>query len=215
MRNLRSESGFTLLELIIVVAVMGIMAAMAAPGFDSYFRRQDARTHAQLIGSTLQEARSRAVREANNYFVLFDVDATPGKMRLVDDNDNQWDIDMGETQQDFNWAFGAHPDVGVYGYATPPAATAVPEEGGGPIPDGVAPGTAMGTSFALDPTTNLPAVGFTPQGIPVALDDTANWSSGSGSYYITDNEEVVYAVTLAPLGGVRVRVHSTATADWR
>ncbi len=215
MRHASSQAGFTLIELIITVSIIGIMAAMAAPSMDSYFRRQDARTHTQLIASMLQEARSRAVREANNYFVLFDVDGVPGKIRIVDDDDNQWDADPGEITQDFNWAFGAHPEAGVYGYLTPPAAISVPEDGGGAIPDGTAPGTAMGTTFALDPATNLPAVGFTPQGIPVALNDTANWSSGRGSYYITDNREVTYAVTLAPLGGVRVRVHSTVTGDWR
>ncbi len=215
MRHTPSQAGFTLIELIIVVSIIGLMATMAAPSMDSYFRRQDARTHTQLMASSLQEARSRAVREANNYFVLFDVDGVPGKIRIVDDDNNNWAGDGGENTQDLNWPYGAHPEAGVYGYLTPPVAITVPEDGGGAIPDGTAPGTAMGTTFALDPVTNLPAVGFTPQGIPVALDDTANWSSGSGSYYITDNREVTYAVTLAPLGGVRVRVHSVATGDWR
>lgn len=208
MRNQRSETGFTLLELVIVVAVIGIMAGMAVPSLDAYFRRQDARTHTQLIASILQEARSRAVREANNYIVLFDVDGVPGKMRLIDDDDNEWDADLTEETQSFNWAQGAHPDVGVYVNGTSPPAIAVPEDGGGAIPAG-------GTSFALDPATTLPAVGFNSQGIPVALNDTGNWSSGSGSYYITDNQALVYAVTLAPLGGVRVRVYSADTGVWR
>jgi hypothetical protein len=56
--------------------------------------------------------------------------------------------------------------------------------------------------------TNVPAIGFNSQGIPVSLATPTQWGTGAGAYYITDNYRSVYAVVVLPLGGIRVRVLS-------
>jgi prepilin-type N-terminal cleavage/methylation domain-containing protein len=210
MQDLRSKTGFTLIEVAIVVAIVAILAALTAPSISRYFRRQEARHHTQKIASALQDARARAIKEGNNYIVLFDWNGVQGQVRLIDDDDGDWAEDAapppGEAAEVIAWDPHGDPLVSTYGaMAGPPAAVRVPED---------PPGAMVGTTFPVDPVTNLPGVGFNTQGIPIALATPADWSSGSGSYYITDNGQTVYAVTLLPLGGVRVRVYRAGTGDW-
>ena len=71
---------------------------------------------------------------------------------------------------------------------------------------------ANGTTF---PTfAGSPAVGFTPRGIPVDLNNTTTPGSGAGAFYITDNNKTVYATVLLPLGGIRVRVLDPIQNNW-
>lgn len=208
MQETHDRSGFTLVEFVIVIAIIGILTALMVPSFDRYFRRQDARSHVQKIAGVLQEARSQAVSEGNNYFVLFDSGGVPGQVLVVDDDDNDWQQTGGETTRLVRWNPNSRQEVTTYGAgtSTPPAVT-VPEDGGGPIP-------LSGTTIPLDGVTGLPAVGFNPQGIPVALGTPTIWGSGAGSYYVTDNDQHVFAVTLLPLGGVRVRGFRPGLNDW-
>lgn len=208
MQHLRSERGVTLIEIAIVIAIVAILTALTAPSLNRYFRRQDARQHTQRIASALQNARSKAVKEGNNYFVLFDAGGVLGQLRIVDDDNNDWQEGGGEDAVVVQWDPGSDPAVTTYGaVAGPPPANTVPEDGGGAVP-------GTGTTLPIDPVTALPAVGFNPRGIPVALASPGDWSSGSGSYYITDNDQMVYAVTLLPLGGVRVRGYQQGTGQW-
>lgn len=208
LKSLRSERGVTLIEMGIVLAIIAVMSSLAAPALGRYFRRQDARSHTAKIASVLSEARSRAVKDGNNFFVLFNTGGVLGQLRIVDDDNNDWQEGAGEQARTVSWDPGSHPQVTLYGALPgPPAANAVPEDGGGAIP-------VTGTTLPIDPITALPAVGFNSRGIPVALATPNNWSTGAGSLYITDNSDVVYAVTLLPLGGVRVRAFEAGTATW-
>ena len=204
--RLRPVEGFTLLELMIVVVIISVFALYAAPSFEGYSRRMDARMHARKIAQSLDRARTLAMQDGNNYLVLFDSGA-PGQLRIVDDDNNDWLVNSGENTSDVVWN-NVHADVSSYGSSgSPPAGNSVPEDGGGPIP-------SSGTTLSTDSNTGLPAVGFTPRGIPVALDTPTDWASGAGSYYVTDGNEQIYAVTLLPFGGVRARAWRPATGDW-
>jgi hypothetical protein len=37
---------------------------------------------------------------------------------------------------------------------------------------------------------------------------------GQGTYYVTDNQDVVYAATVLPLGTTRVRIWRPGSGDW-
>jgi prepilin-type N-terminal cleavage/methylation domain-containing protein len=206
MQHLRSKDGVTLIELVIVVAIIAVLIGISVPTMGRHFRRQDARHHAQKIASAIQDARSRAVKEGNNYFLHFDFGGQ-GQVRIVDDDDNNWALNGTEQVGMVTWELGSDPQVTRYGAtAGPPPANTVPEDGGGAIP-------ATGYTLPTDATL-LPAIGFNTRGIPVALTTTGDWSSGFGSYYVTDNGSTVYAITVLPLGGVRVRVYEPGTANW-
>ncbi|HET58672.1 MAG TPA: type II secretion system protein GspH [Deltaproteobacteria bacterium] len=65
------SGGFTLVELMIVVALMGIMAAIAAPGFRDYMAQNRLNGAARLVMTDLMYARSQAATENANFTVDF------------------------------------------------------------------------------------------------------------------------------------------------
>lgn len=78
----KSQNGVTLIELMIGLAIVGILIAVAAPSFNSWIQNAQVRTAAQSILDGLQLARAEAVR--SNAQVRFNLSSTTG---LVD-----WDI---------------------------------------------------------------------------------------------------------------------------
>ena len=69
---LKSKRGFTLVELMTTVVIVGIIASMAVPRFQKSFERMHFRTANRDIISTLRLARSKAVSEKAPHGVFFD-----------------------------------------------------------------------------------------------------------------------------------------------
>ena len=74
MQNRTREIGFTLLELMIIVAILGILIALAAPSFTSLLERRKIIAAAEAIQSDLRWARSEAIKRNTDVTVSF----TPG-----------------------------------------------------------------------------------------------------------------------------------------
>jgi len=66
--------GFTAVELMIVIAIMGIMLTMAMPSFVQFTRNSRIKSGAQIVVSALRTARSYAITKRKNCAVLFDMD---------------------------------------------------------------------------------------------------------------------------------------------
>jgi type IV fimbrial biogenesis protein FimT len=74
--RLSASSGRSLLELVVVLAIVGIMASMAGPSFQSLNARLQARTATAEIASTLRMARQLAMARRERLLMRFDL---PGK----------------------------------------------------------------------------------------------------------------------------------------
>ena len=57
----RKEQGFTLIELMLTIAILAIIATMAAPSFGNILSRQQLNVNTRELMSTLSQARSQAV----------------------------------------------------------------------------------------------------------------------------------------------------------
>ena len=67
------RKGFSLVEVMIVVALIGIIATIAVPNFQNYIRNRNLKTAAQEISSEFFVTRERALSESRTYRLVFDV----------------------------------------------------------------------------------------------------------------------------------------------
>jgi len=111
--NSKNHCGFTLMELILVVAVMGIMAAIAIPAFMGFLPGMRLNGAARQVMGDLMDARMAAVKNNNEFKIFFlnnhqykilddkngngvDDDGT-GTSRTMDIQDNYSDVTLTDT----------------------------------------------------------------------------------------------------------------------
>lgn len=80
MLTLRPQSGFSLIELMVAIVIMGILMAAAIPSFSSWMQNSQIRTAAESVQNGLQLARTEAVNKN-----------TPVSFTLTGNN---WSVDL-------------------------------------------------------------------------------------------------------------------------
>lgn len=68
-RTRQAETGFTLAELIILIAVIGILSVMAVPAFLRYYQAATLKSGAQQFVTMINQARELAIKENGNVCV--------------------------------------------------------------------------------------------------------------------------------------------------
>ncbi|MDY6825208.1 MAG: GspH/FimT family pseudopilin [Thermodesulfobacteriota bacterium] len=93
----KPQAGFTIIELMVVIAIMGIAAAVATPNFIEWRQNQQLASTARSIYARLQSAKSIAVDQ--NCYVYTEFDTANGTYRSWRDGDINGDgnIDHNET----------------------------------------------------------------------------------------------------------------------
>lgn len=82
MKNPRDERGFTLIESLVVIAIIGIMLVSMLPSIMNSLETRNLENSARDIQTTLQQARYRAVKDKVFYRIRFTQDQGYWHMRL-------------------------------------------------------------------------------------------------------------------------------------
>jgi prepilin-type N-terminal cleavage/methylation domain-containing protein len=81
---MRNKAGFTLMELIIVIAILVVVSSIAVPSLTSWRNNAKLRDGASMLHMDLERTKLRAVKENNFVAVLFNAG---GYTAFVDDGD--------------------------------------------------------------------------------------------------------------------------------
>jgi type II secretory pathway pseudopilin PulG len=73
----KSDKGFTIIELLIIVLMLGIFASIAAPSWLAFINRQRVRTVNDRVLQTLRSAQSEAKRSKRDIIITFDTTVDP------------------------------------------------------------------------------------------------------------------------------------------
>lgn len=93
-----NQRGFTLAELITIVAIIGIVSAAAIPQFLTFLQAMETKGAAQELATLLQQARELAIAQNTSYTVRIDVN---GNRLCFGDNVNCTWIGPGTDSQGF------------------------------------------------------------------------------------------------------------------
>jgi type II secretion system protein H len=95
--KLRNERGFTMIEILVATVIVGLVAAMVVPSFDSAIKKIYWRDTATDILSTLRSARSHAIAKQSQCGVVWDPSTNRFTVFVDKVNKPSFSFDLGDS----------------------------------------------------------------------------------------------------------------------
>lgn len=214
----RGRAGVTLLELMVVVAILGIAAAMAVPGIVSWSDDERLKGAARAVADAFTLARSEAIRTGDQHLIVFALGlGATQQIQVINDGPvatANCTIDAGEV---------VHSVPGVNGVAWG-TSTGAANGAAAPGDTGVAAASAATGSTFTDATMAAANVAtwvlFQPDGMPRTFTQGAGACAaigtagqGGGGIYVT-NQKRDYGIVLQALGTAKVHKWNPVATAW-
>jgi prepilin-type N-terminal cleavage/methylation domain-containing protein len=208
------ERGFTFLEVLIVVAISAVMAAVAIPGYLSMTRYLRIAGDSRDINATFAEAKMRAAQDFTHARVHADLASNTYALEVWDKTGNGgagcWKTEGDNTHPCTATSSPTVPlSPGVsFGFGSASAGNPNPQSTIGQAPactSGVA-GGAVGSTYS-----NTACIEFNSRGIPVAQSGSP---ATNDALYITDLN-TVYGVTVIASGLIQIWSTSATDTAWK
>jgi Tfp pilus assembly protein FimT len=194
MKTFGRESGFTILETLLVVGVIGIVAGIAVPMFGTSIAGFRLSGDARSISNAVAVAKMRASSKFSRVRVYVALGDKSFRMETWDKAASHWEVEGGSTNLSLNTIFG-HGVV-----ASPP-----------PNTQGAIAQAAMCKDDDGDDIGGTACIIFNSRGVPV---DSTGAPTGANALYVTDGT-AVYGLTVAATGMARLwRTNPSATPSW-
>jgi prepilin-type N-terminal cleavage/methylation domain-containing protein len=192
---MRHQNGFTLMESLAVLAIIGALAMVAVPSFATYRRHASLLAEAEQMRSIFRAARSRAITRNAHAGVRFAARGSDWTFALYDDGDGDG-IRSDDIAKGIDRCFAAPsvlmPQFHIATVALLPGAIRDPD--GDPLPP-----TASAVQFGTSSTCS-----FSPTG-----------SGTPGTAYITNKDGEIYAIRVYGASGkVRVLRYNALKKKW-
>lgn len=193
MKRLRSNDGYSLVEIMASMAVLGVLAAFAVPMVASTASGVKLRDQAEAVSNMVSLAKMRATSQFARSRVYVDLSAETYVLQLWDGDADTWVNDGSVTTLPAGIDFG----FGKLDEPPPNAQDAI----------GFA---ASCTNDAVEPIDKTACINFNSRGIPI---NTAGAPVGGNAFYLTDGTGVrAITVTATPL--IRTWWSSAAAPGW-
>ena len=105
-RSLRSQAGFSLIDMLVVIAIIGLVSAIALPSTTSMMSGYKIKGNAQAINNLVGLAKMRAAARFSRARVYADVGARTFRLQIWNKTTNQWVDDSGTTPLADGVSFG-------------------------------------------------------------------------------------------------------------
>jgi len=175
------KAGFTTTELLVVLALMAVLAAIAVPAFARWLPKYHLKSAASSVASSFRLAKVSAIKRNSNCTVIFNqsLSGTAYDYFVFVDTDGDMEFDSGESIiTRVRWE-----DFQSVSYDT--------SEGGGD-----------GLSF-LDNDNSHPAISFLPNGLPVEGNPLSTPAAERG-VFLKSSTNCTASVKVSPAGNITV-----------